>query len=59
MLSPLFPVAHSVLQSSGDQGGIPGALTICPRTAQHHFAHCLFTLHVAQAGKMEIKCIYK
>lgn len=27
-------------------------------TAHHHFAHCLFTLHVSKAEKMEIKCIY-
>lgn len=47
MLSPPFPVAHSVLQSLGTRVGIPGAHPHAPRTAHHHFAHCLFTLHMS------------
>ena len=59
MLSPPFPVAHSVLQSLGTRVGIPGAHPHAPRTAHHHFAHCLFTLHMSpRRERWKIKCIY-
>lgn len=47
---PLFSV-----MKPGDGAGTRGALPHAPYTAHHHFAHCLFTPHVAQAGKMENK----
>lgn len=32
---------------------------MCPHTAHHHFAHCLFTLHMSpRRERWKIKCIY-
>lgn len=49
MLSPQ-PLPTCLLLSvtkPGDQGGHRGALPCASHTAHHHFAHCLFTVHMS------------
>lgn len=56
----LVACSSSVKKAWGLEQGTPEEALLCAphvplHTAHHHFAHCLFTLHVSKAEKMENK----
>lgn len=57
--TPFLVIYSSVLPSLGTRAGTCGALPHATHTAHHHFAHCLFTLHMSpRRERWKIKCIY-